>query len=90
MCAEKQRMGYHRQKIGEISPKIAVLSCRGVCVWEGGQTRPRLPAVSQGICVRTKQWLHNEQRDSEITWEFLPLTPAVADAPASLPLAVRA
>ena len=29
MCAEKQQMGYHRWKIGEILPKIAVLSCRG-------------------------------------------------------------
>ena len=28
MRAEKQRMGYHQRKIGEISPKIAVLSCR--------------------------------------------------------------
>ena len=30
MCAEKQQMGYHRQKIGEILPKITVLSCRDV------------------------------------------------------------
>ena len=28
MWAEKLQMGYHRRKIGEISPKIAFLSCR--------------------------------------------------------------